>query len=237
MNDNEQYFESIIPVNNLDWRDLLKNTSNIEKIKSAGNYTLLHQAAHYNNYEAALFLIEDCRWNNLNILDEQAKTPLIVAANYGSTEIAKLLIDKGADYSLKDSEEMSPLFYACSRFNIDLITYLIDKGANPNEQFQNGETPLMKVIRSWKDPKINRIPIIEYLISHGADVNKPNDWGYTPIIYCINAEKPRIEIVNYLIGKGANKNPEMQPGRTIIELIGEIKNTETREEFKALFLS
>lgn len=235
MNDNGQYFEAIISVNKMEWRGLLTSASNIEKIKTAGNYTLLHQAAHYNNYDATYFLINDCNWSNLNILDEHAKTPLMVAANYGSTEIAKLLIDKGADFTIRDFEGRSALYYACSTANIELIKHLLVKGADPNEEFSNGETALMVTIKNPRGIKMNVQGIIDCLIEHGADINKPNDWGYTPIIYSIISSKPDIEITKYLIEKGANKNLEMQHGRSILGLIDDIENSEIRQQFKNLF--
>jgi ankyrin repeat protein len=64
--------------------------------------------------------------------------PLALA---GSVEVAKALIENGADVNLTNKNGETAIFY---NKNIDVIKLLISKGANINHLNNNGETALFK---------------------------------------------------------------------------------------------
>jgi ankyrin repeat protein len=47
-------------------------------------------------------------------------------------EVAKLLLEKGADVNAKDYINVSPLMLACERGSLELTRILLEKGADPN---------------------------------------------------------------------------------------------------------
>jgi hypothetical protein len=65
----------------------------------------------------------------LNAQDEDGKTPLHHAVRTGNGEIARYLIERGADINLTDTENESPLHYAASSGNLDMAKLLLEKGA------------------------------------------------------------------------------------------------------------
>lgn len=77
---------------------------------------------------------------------------------------------------------LTPLNYLIKYNNIDGIK-IISKATdfNINESDNNGETPLLKIIKS----SINNINLIKLLLSYGADPNISDKNGMTPLIYSI----------------------------------------------------
>jgi ankyrin repeat protein len=69
---------------------------------------------------------------DVNAADEKRHTLLHWAAREGATEIAKLLIDKGADVNAIDYIGSTPLHIALWKGDKDIAELLIEKGADVN---------------------------------------------------------------------------------------------------------
>jgi len=104
--------------------------------------TLLHQAIFQNNIEAVKYLLSASA--NSNALYDQSVTPLIAAIDDKRWNIARLLIENGADVNLKDANNNSPLSKAIFHFDGDasLIEMLLRHGADPYQDLLNGYTPM-----------------------------------------------------------------------------------------------
>jgi len=115
---------------------------------------------------------------DVNAKDPYASmTPLMMAAYDGYTEIARLLIEKGADVNARGGVDMdmTPLIYAASQDRADMIKLLLDKGANVNVKTQYGWTPLFFAASR------GRVDIATLLIDKGADVNVQLPTGETTL--------------------------------------------------------
>ena len=137
-----------------------------------------------------------------------------------NVEIAKLLIDNGADVNAKTKKffetnfgkftssptisipaQSTPLDLAILNEHIKTAKLLIDNGAYINTKKDNyGDTPLHK---------INNIDIIKLLIDKGTDVNVKNKIGNTPLYYAKD-----LEIAKLLIDNGADVNAKNNQGNT-----------------------
>src|SRR5207247_473694 len=73
----------------------------------------------------------------------QGYTPLLWATSNNRQEIAKYLIEQGADVNVKANYNYTALHFAAMNRNKELIQALLDKKANANAQDNNGYTPLM----------------------------------------------------------------------------------------------
>ncbi|MDC0307390.1 ankyrin repeat domain-containing protein [bacterium] len=83
-------------------------------------------------------------------------TPLNFAAMFGHTEIAELLIDKGADANAKDEKfGLTPLHNAAESGRKEIAELLISKGADVNAKDTGGETPLDRAIKSKQTKTAN----------------------------------------------------------------------------------
>lgn len=67
---------------------------------------------------------------NLDLNCQEA--PLAIAAKYGYTDIAKLLIDRGAQVNNEDQDGHTPLYNASKYGHIEIVKLLLANGANPN---------------------------------------------------------------------------------------------------------
>ncbi len=102
-------------------------------------------------------------------------TALHIAAQYNQFELAKLLIDKGANIDTKDSYGNTPLH---SVRKIEIAKLLVENGADVNSRNRDRETPLHNLAHYCKGADAE---LVKFYISKGADVNARNNEGYTPL--------------------------------------------------------
>ncbi|CAF5080238.1 unnamed protein product, partial [Rotaria magnacalcarata] len=119
-------------------RYLVKSGANVNLTCESGSSPFLAICQH-NNVELARFLIE-----NGARYDGEAKSfydgkinGLIVAAESGSFETLRLLVEAGLDVNYKiegqgETAGRTPLFCACAKGFQDIVEYLIDRGADVN---------------------------------------------------------------------------------------------------------
>ncbi|UZR97719.1 ankyrin repeat domain-containing protein [Chondrinema litorale] len=86
-------------------------------------------------------------------------TPLISAATFGKTEIAKILVDAGANLALKNNDGATALHTAAFFGRIEIVQVLIDAKADKSLRNNYGATPRESVIAPFEEVK----PIYEML--------------------------------------------------------------------------
>ena len=125
--------------------DLLRKHS--EKVASAPSIDIW-AAAKDGNIEAVRKHISAGK--DINIRSESGATLLIAASVGGQTEIARLLIGKGADVKLREDGGGSTALLAAAFFgHTEIVEMLIDKGADVNARNLSSETPLDTVSAPW----------------------------------------------------------------------------------------
>ena len=72
----------------------------------------------------------------------EGQTPLICAIENNKLDVAKILIDNGANINTADNEGESPLISAIWNEHLEMAKTLVDKGANINAADNRGNTPL-----------------------------------------------------------------------------------------------
>ena len=75
--------------------------------------------------------------------------PLLVAALYGQTEAARLLIEKGAKLETRNNDGATPLLVAVFFCQPETAKLLLEKGADLHAQNRRGDTPLDTVAGPW----------------------------------------------------------------------------------------
>ena len=84
--------------------------------------------------------------SDLNPKDEiLGSTPLITAVVFGKTEIARALIEGGADLNMSNNEGSTPLYCAAFFGRTELASILIEKGADKSIRNNFGSTALETV--------------------------------------------------------------------------------------------
>jgi len=132
-------------------------------------------------------------------------TPLEFAILSNYDEMAKLLIDHGANVNVRDSKyRHSILHSACHTGTLDIVKVLIEKGADIEAKTHDGLTPLMTAVM------FKKVTIVQYLLEQGAN---PNFRGGKEQITALHRilDKPKeadkineIMIFKLLIKHGAN---------------------------------
>lgn len=139
-----------------------------------------------------------------NVRNNLGMTPLyFVASNPGSNiEIAKLLVEYGADVNASSADTAMYLYDALLRENFELVQYLLDRGADINAIDTDGLSAMHFAVL------VGQIDKIEFLLERGADINITNDDGETPLFTA--ASNSNRELVQYLIDRGANPSLDYQ---------------------------
>jgi len=97
-----------------------------------------------------------------NINEKEAmsgSTPLISAASFGKNDIAKALIDAGADLSIKNNDGATALHTAAFFCRVEIVQMLIDAKADKTIRNNFGVTPRESVMGPFTEIK----PIYEML--------------------------------------------------------------------------
>ena len=94
-------------------------------------------------------------------------TPLHLAAFFGHPELAKALLNRGANVDARSTNAMTntPLHAGVAGRKTEVIKVLIDRGANVNARQHGGWTALQGAAQAGDRE------IVEILLAHGADPN------------------------------------------------------------------
>jgi 7,8-dihydropterin-6-yl-methyl-4-(beta-D-ribofuranosyl)aminobenzene 5'-phosphate synthase len=122
-------------------------------------------------------------------------TPLLLASIHGKTEIARFLIEKGANIHAGDNENSTPLHNAAARGHSAVLSLLIDNGARINQCDGNGMTAL-HFAAAYGHPEC-----VKLLLEKGANVNAREINGRTPLFF--NARQGNKEVFQLLLDNGA----------------------------------
>lgn len=101
----------------------------------------------------------------LNEVSRDGYTPLQLACFFGHEEVARYLIEKGADVSAVSRNRMTiqPLHAAAAGDHNTIARLLLEAGADPNAAQQDGFRPLHEAAQNGNNA------LVELLLAHGAD--------------------------------------------------------------------
>lgn len=99
---------------------------------------------------------------DINKLNSDGKSPLMLACSRGDMELTRLLLSKGASVNFLSSQGDTPLSAAVSSGNLDLVKFIIESGAGKNL----GNSPLSEALRLSDKTKADEIA--DYLLKIGV---------------------------------------------------------------------
>jgi len=176
----------------------------------------LHYAAFSGLHDIAQFLIVE-RSQNVNALGFSSdETPLGTASREGHSEVARVLLEHGANTEIRDMYDLSPLERASSTSRYEeTVRVLLEHGADVRALDEQRATPL-HVASSGGQPESVRM-----LLQHGADVNAKRDDNRTPL----HSAKSDV-VARVLLEYGADPNARDSNSRTPLHHVIERNSAE-----------
>jgi hypothetical protein len=140
-----------------------------------------------NRKEILNLLLEDGA--DLDKKNNAGQTPLFLACELGHTDIAKLLLDFGANPNLVlDDNGHTVLHYLAEidwKVSEEIINLLCKSGVDVNKENNTGKTPLHGAFiaaarRSTQKTDNVSITMVSLLLQNGANPNSESFFGFTP---------------------------------------------------------
>lgn len=132
-----------VKVDDIDVVTHLRKVKNIKFTRFQDNKTILHLAAERNSSKVLLFLLTDGEMD-ANVKDEILQgVPLHGAAEYGSIDAARVLLDHGAEINMQDLIGNTALHIACEHNQGEMKAFLLNHGADKNVVNSDGKTPAL----------------------------------------------------------------------------------------------
>uniref|UniRef100_A0A8K9WMI5 Ankyrin 2a, neuronal n=1 Tax=Oncorhynchus mykiss TaxID=8022 RepID=A0A8K9WMI5_ONCMY len=166
--------------------------------------TPLHVAAHYDNQQVALLLLD--KGASPHATAKNGYTPLHIAAKKNQTSVASSLLQYGAETNVLTKQGVTPLHLASQEGHSDMTSLLLDKGAHVNTPTKSGLTPLHLTAQE------DRVNAAEVLAKRDANLDQQTKLGYTPLI--VACHYGNVKMVNFLLQQGASVNAKTKNGYT-----------------------
>ena len=126
-------------------------------------------------------------------------TALHYAAQNGSLDIIKYLVEHGAAISAQDNEQSrSVIHFAAENGDIECIKYLTEHGADLQDKDANGATAFHYAVMA------NNLEAVKYFVSKKLDYTAKDNRGWTAMHYAANGGA--LDVMKYLLAKDLNIN-------------------------------
>ncbi|MBL7645012.1 MAG: ankyrin repeat domain-containing protein [Candidatus Hydrogenedentes bacterium] len=165
--------------------------------REKGQYFPIHMMAAQGDLPGVSEAISDMP-AAVNLFDSMQNTPLMSAVQTGECETAALLLERGADPTLRNLEGEFPLAIALRRSHFACAETLLERGANINEPLSSGVelTLLGDAVRSAP------IETVSFILEHGADPRASWEGGRTALHVAV--EIADVAKVRRLVEAGAD---------------------------------
>ncbi|KAM4601536.1 B-cell lymphoma 3 protein homolog isoform 2-T2 [Polymixia lowei] len=162
--------------------------------------TALHLCCEYGRQDCLSVVLSRSSSAHLEIRNFEGLSPLHLAVQGGHKDLARMLLDAGADINAMDIKSgQSPLMHAVESNNVDLVHFLIESGSNVNGQSYSGNTALHGACGR------GQVDTVRLLLKSGADCSLKNYHNDTPVMVAKNNK-----IADVLRGKGSKQRSQDQ---------------------------
>lgn len=128
---------------------------------------------------------------DVNTIDENKRTMLMLSAFNGHRQIVKFLIDKGADLNMRDAINRTALMYASTGPFVSTVEILLKSGAEPNitDDEQNWTAAMMAAAEG-------QLEVLKVLVNNGADLEMVDVDGESSLDFA--KANGHTEVVKYI---------------------------------------
>ena len=185
----EKYIEAAADGDIALMEELTKKHGDLANVREERKWSALIAAASTGKLNVVQYLL-------------QKKANLNLRTNLGDTaDIVKLLLESGANPTIKDKKGDTPLMKAASKGNVEIMQLLLDAKVNPSEVRISGIDGNNALMIAAEEGQVEAMKL---LIKYKADINAKNQNGDTAL--AIAASLGKLKAVKFLIESGANVN-------------------------------
>ena len=166
---------------------------------------------------------------DVNNPDSDGITPLMNACGMEENgyDMAKILLEAGANPNIKNKSGQTALMYAASLKNAEkIVELLLASGANPNEKDNEGFSVMEVFLSSASELEVAS-KIFETLLIYGADPDEKAPGSLTNLGKAIDISRP--DIVRLFLEFGAD------PNKTDEWLVSPLMNAAWKEDAESMF--
>lgn len=146
---------------------------------------------------------------NVDACDQEGKTALTYASEFGEAETCAFLIKKGASVNAQTNWLSTPLMYAAQNGHLEVCRVLLKAGAKVNAATKDGKTALMYAAEA------GHTDICRLLLKYGVCIDARTHWGSTALMWA--AEKGHLAVSKLLVKHGADVYASTYKGKTVFD--------------------
>lgn len=194
---------------------LTENGLNLSQVDKDGNTPLMLATTRGNAAFVGFWLSK----NDVNAVNKAGQSALTYAVASNSTEVVKLLIEKGAKTNIKDKDGNDLYFTLISSYrkgkgSIQRTTEIIDLLKTSGVALPKSGKLLHTALD--KDDK----ELLAKLIELGEDINAKDKDGYTVLHYA-GMKSKNLDLLKFLVEKGASPKVKTELDESVLQLIAE----------------
>lgn len=210
---------------------IITGCNNEEELEMGNQAGKLIQAVEANNLEEVQDILKDPSYS-INEMNEKDESPLLIATHKNYIEIAKALIDAGADVNQQDNIQDSPYLYAGAQGKTEILAYMLENTIPDHGVYNRyGGNALIPAAEK------GHIDNVKLLLADGKmDIDHQNNFGYTALIEAValtDGSKLYQQIVQELLAYNANKELRDNNGMTALDYAKERGYTEMIEQLES----
>jgi len=182
---------------------LIRSGANVN-VRSDSGLNLLHVAAKVGNLEVLKYLVEEVGMDP----DERSCPKLSTFQGFPSDNLGFIETMERFSSDFIKVNCSAPIHFAASKGYLDVVKYLAKCGADIKSKGRDGRTVFHYACYG------GNLELVKYLLENfNFDVNEADKCGCTPLIYAIRGKSEnKIELLKYLLGKGANPDSSVKMG-------------------------
>lgn len=133
----------------------------------------VHLVMQKHQLKALVYLLDNFRFD-VNAVDKEGTSAILIAAEKGYIDIIDLLVRRGADVFCVDHDGRNAVHYAAKRNRVDMIHHLVIKyGLDCNHEDHDGNTPFLVAAENGGQEALKALFML------GANPQHRNRYGYS----------------------------------------------------------
>lgn len=170
----------------------------------------LQRAVTKGDVETVKSILPGLSWQAVDSPDKFGLSPLMVAAQRGYVDVARVLLESSADVNFQSSSGKTALMMACYSGHIEVAKLLRQYNASWDLVDKTGSTAL-----HWAVDGAN-LDMIRWMLQDGCRVDiKDETSGWTPLMR-VAAVNGNVNVAKVLIHHGANVHTMDKEGKTTL---------------------